>query len=176
MKSEESESPGMTKSPTQSSNLQSRFKLPGTIKSPSPSTSLQQRFNTTPRTDAEIFAASRRIPQESRPTDAAALAKLRARATIGIDPQFTLLDLDNVDETLQHTYNVSMRILSLEYILTQYDMIDAFNIHLFQLRSHPLQLLEDINGGRMKVKLLPHHSSLTEDQVQHFPQMVWEEL
>ena len=60
------------------------------------------RFNLTPRTDEEIYAASRRIPQESRPKDPAALAKLRSRATVGIDPPFTFLDLDNTDLTLQH--------------------------------------------------------------------------
>ena len=58
------------------------------------------RFKLIPRTDEEIHAVSRRIPQESRPTEPVALAKLRARATIGIDPPFTFLDLDNTDLTL----------------------------------------------------------------------------
>lgn len=61
-----------------------------------------------------------------------------------------------------------MRKQSLEYILTQYDMIDAFNIHLLQPGSHPPQLLEDINGDPIKVNLLSHHSSLTEDQVRQY--------
>ena len=74
------------------------------------STSKKSRFMITARSDEEIHAASRRIPQESRPTKPVALAKLRSRATIGIDPPFTFLDLDNTDLTLQHTYNVSMRI------------------------------------------------------------------
>ena len=126
------------------------------------------RFNITPRSDEEIHAASRRIPQESRPNDPVSLAKLRARATIGIDPPFTLLDLDNTDHTLQHTYNVSMRIQSFEYILTQYDMIDAFRIHLFQPDIHPPMLLDDSNGHPISINLLTHHSSLTENQVRQY--------
>ena len=126
------------------------------------------RFNIIARTDEEIHAASRRIPQESRPTDPVALGKLRARATIGIDPPFTFLDLDNTDLTLQHTYNVSMRIQSFEYILTQYDMIDAFKIHLFEPNIQPPMLLEDSTGNPISINLLTHHSSLTEGQVRQY--------
>ena len=126
------------------------------------------RFNLTPRSDEEIYAASRRIPQESRPTDPVALAKLRARATVGIDPPFTFLNLDNADLTLQHTYNVSMRIQSFEYILTQYDMIDAFKVHLIQPNTNPPSLLDDGNGNPISINLLTHHSSLTESQVREY--------
>ena len=139
--------------------------LSTTATTPLPSTT---RFNTKARTDAEIHAASRRIPQESRPEDPVALGKLRARATVGIDPPFTFLDLDNTDLTLQHTYNVSMRIQSFEYILTQYDMIDAFKIHLFQPNTEPPALLEDSKGLPIFINLLTHHSSLTEAQVRKY--------
>ena len=127
-----------------------------------------RRFNITARTDDEIHAASRRIPQESRPKDPVALGKLRTRATVGIDPPFTLLDLDNTDLTLQHTYNVSMRIQSFEYILTQYDMLDAFKIHLFKPNIDPPTLLTDSNGMPVTINLLSHHSSLTEHQVRQY--------
>ena len=122
----------------------------------------QTRFNITARTDEEIHAASRRIPQENRPTDPVALVKLRTRATVGIDPPFTLLDLDNTDLTLQHTYNVSMRVQSFEYLLTQYDMIDAFRVHLFEPDTDPPVFLDDANGNPISINLLTHHSSLTE--------------
>ena len=128
----------------------------------------KSRFNTTARTDDEIHSASRRIPQESRPQDPVALGKLRTRATVGIDPQFTFLDLDNTDLTLQHTYNVSMRIQSFEYILTQFDMLDAFRIHLLQPNVDPPQLLADSNGDPITINLLMHHSSLTEQQVRQY--------
>ena len=133
-----------------------------------PPPSVKSRFLVTARTDEEIHAASRRIPQENRPTDPVALAKLRARATIGIDPQFTFLDLDNTDLTLQHTYNVSMRIQSFEYILTQYDMIDAFKIHLFKPDVDPPTPLDDGQGNPIFINLLTHHSSLTENQVRQY--------
>ena len=126
------------------------------------------RFNITARTDEQIYAASRRIPQETRPTEPVALAKLRARATVGIDPPFTFLDLDNSDLALQHTYNVSMRIQSFEYILTQYDMIDAFKIHLIQPDTEPPVLLNDSSGNHVVINLLTHHSSLTESQVRKY--------
>ena len=129
------------------------------------STTQTTLFNLTARTDEEIHAAFRRIPQENRPKDPVALAKLRARATIGIDPPFTFLDLDNTDLTLQHTYNVSMRIQSSEYILTQYDMVDAFKIHLFQSDTEPPMLLDDLTGNLITINLLTHHSNLTENQV-----------
>ena len=133
----------------------------------SPST-IPGRFNLTARSDEEIHAASRRIPQENRPEDPVALGKLRARATIGIDPPFTFLDLDNTDLTLQHTYNVSMRIQSFEYILTQYDMVDAFKVHLFQPNVQPPKILEDSMGNPIFINLLTHHSSLTEGQVRQY--------
>ena len=125
----------------------------------------QNRFKTTARTDEEIHSASRRIPQDKRPTDAVALAKLRTRATVGIDPPFTLLDLDNADLTLQHTYNVSMRVQSFEYLLTQYDMIDAFRVLLFTPDTDPPVPLDDSKGNTISINLLSHHSSLTENQV-----------
>ena len=142
------------------------------LKTPPPKVSATKmsatRFNLTARTDAEIHAASRRIPQDNRPKDPVALAKLRARATIGIDPPFTLLDLDNTDLTLQHTYNVSMRVQSFEYVLTQYDMIDAFKVHLFQPDVQPPVLLDDGDGNPITINLLTHHSSLTEHQVRKY--------
>ena len=144
---------------------------PGSTTAVSTMTSLpgqKPRFNTTARTDDEIHSASRRIPQESRPQDPVALGKLRTRATVGIDPQFTFLDLDNTDLTLQHTYNVSMRIQSFEYILTQFDMLDAFRIHLLQPNVDPPQLLADSNGDPITINLLMHHSSLTEQQVRQY--------
>ena len=84
-------------------------------KNPSPITSSgtmtsTSRFNMTPRTDKEIVTASIRISQECRPRDSTALHKFRLRATVGIDPPFTFLDLNNTDATLQHAYNVSTRI------------------------------------------------------------------
>ena len=142
------------------------------MSNPSPTTSgvttSTPRFNKSPRTDQEIVAASRRIPQESRPTDPTALNKLRLRATVGIDPPFTFLDLDNTDATLQHTYNVSMRVQSFEYVLAQFDMMDAFTIHLFEPGVEPPKLLEDANGVPKTVNLLTHYSNLTEAQVRAY--------
>ena len=158
MKSEEDYKPSKPYTGTLTSPASPTIQLP--TLNPQP-----KRFNDTARTDEEIHAALRRISQESRPTDPVALGKLRVRATIGIDPPFTFLDLDNSDLTLQHTYNVSMRIQSFEYILTQYDMIDAFRIHLFQPNVEPPMLLEDSTGAPIFINLLTHHSSLTEEQV-----------
>ena len=61
-----------------------------------------------------------------------------------------------------------MRVQSFEYILTQFDMIDAFKVHLFQPNTQPPVLLEDSSGNPISINLLSHHSNLTEGQVRAY--------
>ena len=119
--------------------------------SPSSRPSASTRFRTTARSLTEITTHKPVIRQEDRPTIKKDLQKLRESATTKLSNSFGLLSLDDSDNQLANTYDISMRIVEFQKVLSKFDMLDVFT-------------LRDSSASSSK-NLLSLFSSTTEDEV-----------
>ena len=109
------------------------------------------RFRTTTHSLAEITTHKPVISQEDRPTIKKDLQKLRESATAKLSNSFGLLSLDDSDNQLANTYDISMRIVKFQKVLSEFYMLDVFT-----LRNSSTSPWKD---------LLSLFSSTTEDEV-----------
>ena len=91
------------------------------------------------------------ISQEDRPTIKKDLQKLRESATAKLSNSFGLLSLDDSDNQLANTYDISIRIVKFQKVLSEFYMLDVFT-----LRNSSTSPWKD---------LLSLFSSTTEDEV-----------
>ena len=88
------------------------------------------RYLLAPRLVADISTKSV-VPKESRPTNPVDLRKLREAATSPLMHKLSIVPMNDSDEQIILNYNVQMRIKDLQRRLETYDMVDVFNILLF---------------------------------------------
>ena len=130
------------------------------------------RFRSTARTQTEIDGARPKFSQTQRPTDLTALEKLRTKATAGIDPQFALTPLEDTEEQLQNTYNVTMRKQHFREILIQYDMIDVFTIYVLDKGESDGLMKHQNTNVPITYDLLQMHSSLSINTIREYMQFL----
>ena len=85
-------------------------------------------FRSTPRSLEEITTHKPVIRQEDCPTIKKDLQKLRESTTTNLSNSFGLLSLDESDSQLANTYDISMRIVKFEKVLSKYDMLDVLTL------------------------------------------------
>ena len=132
------------------------------------------RFQATARSDTEITKVQPFIKQSERASlGAKEQTSHRLAAVAPLESPFALPNLLNDDDQLlTQTHDVSMRILSLKKRLERYDMMDVFDI-LFPIgngtNDNSLLSEKDSAGNDVPVtkSLLTDYSTLTEDAVRH---------
>ncbi len=97
------------------------------------------------------------------------LAKLRARATEGMDTNFALLSLSVEEAQLENSYNMAIRIKELKKIMKLYDMADAFTIYLLdETDNNSPQIEKDLALLKDYMKLMLDQVKTLVHFFQHF--------
>ena len=132
------------------------------VGSPPPSSTISggaSRFNVNnPRTAKEIESTRPIYRQHERPSETKEILKLREKATKPLSNSFSLLTVENSEDQLANTYDVTVRIGEFKKQLRIYDMVEVFQI-----------LVPDpIDGSQLKdvtFDLFTCYDSVTESQI-----------
>jgi len=128
------------------------------------------RFKTTSRTDIEIAKVQPFIKQDDRSNlTARERTSHRLAAVAQLETPFSLPNLLNDDDQLlTQTHDVSMRILSLRKRLERYDMVDVFNLVIPKnVKGDTIvdNSLSEANNIFITKNLLENYSTITEQEV-----------
>ena len=83
-------------------------------------------FNTIPRSETEISTFDPIVKKANIPTSDKELTKLRETATTPFANSFFLLSIEDSDNQLANTYDITMRVEEVRAHLKMYDLIDVF--------------------------------------------------